>query len=513
MQGLRRSSDNRQASDSLAQLTLNKRGVQLVGSEEPAAATSTGPRAAAGAASGAADAKATKSPMQSATAATKTAATAAHGTAAATAALSGERDSSEQAADRSRDVFARASQNVGEQAARGTATVVRGGAKASANAVKGGIVAAQKRVAAAKAAQTAKSAKSAADSAVTVSRGAAALSRAGAATAAAVKSIVAAVAAAASSTPVIAIVSGVLVAVVAILSLISWLPGITSPETQEPVHTGNFAIEDDYPFKGHGYTTMNPNSGYAYGNCTDFVWWRINRDAGVSADTVRAGDAPMKWADLTPNGGNGNQWGWDGNLPGWKDTRTPVPGDIISVSQQGVLGATTNAPGHVAYVGAVDEAGNVTIESYGRDVYYIHMASISELNAWQDSGAIVIKHNPAGRVGGNTSEPNGDAQSYAYDQLTTVFGSGINREAEWGCLYNLWMGESGWNHTAENPSSGAYGIPQALPGDKMASAGADWRTNPHTQVDWGLQYIRDRHDYGTPCGAWALWQSRTPHWY
>lgn len=211
-----------------------------------------------------------------------------------------------------------------------------------------------------------------------------------------------------------------------------------------------------------------------------------------------------------PNGGNGNQWGWDGNLPGWEDTRTPVPGDIISISQAGVLGSSTNAPGHVAYVGAVDEAGNVTIESYGRDVYYIHMASISELNDWQDSGAIVMKHNPAGRVGGVGEEPDGNAQTYASSQLPVVFGL-IDQEAEWGCLYNLWMGESGWNELAENPSSGAYGIPQALPADKLASAGSDWRTNPLTQVDWGLQYIQER--YGTPCQAWSFWQSNNPHWY
>src|SRR5690606_34927340 len=57
---------------------------------------------------------------------------------------------------------------------------------------------------------------------------------------------------------------------------------------------------------------------------------------------------------------------------------------------------------------------------------------------------------------------------------------------EWLCLDNLWSRESGWRHTAENKSSGAYGIPQALPGDKMATFGADWRTNPDTQIRWGL---------------------------
>lgn len=74
--------------------------------------------------------------------------------------------------------------------------------------------------------------------------------------------------------------------------------------------------------------------------------------------------------------------------------------------------------------------------------------------------------------------------------------------AEWGCLYELWMRESGWNHLTSNyGGSGAYGIPQALPGNKMSSAGGDWATNPRTQIVWGMGYIGGR--YGTPCGAQA----------
>jgi len=77
---------------------------------------------------------------------------------------------------------------------------------------------------------------------------------------------------------------------------------------------------------------------------------------------------------------------------------------------------------------------------------------------------------------------------------------GFDQTTQWDCLYNLWMRESGWNVYAENTASGAYGIPQSLPGDKMASAGADWQTNPATQITWGLGYIKAQ--YGTPCGAW-----------
>lgn len=88
---------------------------------------------------------------------------------------------------------------------------------------------------------------------------------------------------------------------------------------------------------------------------------------------------------------------------------------------------------------------------------------------------------------------------------------GFTGEGQWQCLANLWMGESDWRWWAENPTSGAYGIPQSLPADKMATAGDDWRTNPVTQIRWGLEYIR--LSYGTPCGAWEFWQAQSPHWY
>ncbi|MGW4799399.1 aggregation-promoting factor C-terminal-like domain-containing protein [Nonomuraea sp. NPDC004297] len=76
------------------------------------------------------------------------------------------------------------------------------------------------------------------------------------------------------------------------------------------------------------------------------------------------------------------------------------------------------------------------------------------------------------------------------------------------CLVKLWARESGWNHRAAN-GSGAYGIPQALPGRKMSASGGDWRTNPRTQIKWGLSYIKQR--YGSPCRAWGHFQSH--HWY
>ncbi|GAA1990775.1 hypothetical protein GCM10009777_27630 [Microbacterium pumilum] len=99
----------------------------------------------------------------------------------------------------------------------------------------------------------------------------------------------------------------------------------------------------------------------------------------------------------------------------------------------------------------------------------------------------------------------GSAQAIAYPM---VLARGWN-DAEFGCLVALWNKESGWRVNAYNAGSGAYGIPQALPGNKMGSVGADWETNPATQITWGLNYIGGR--YGSPCGAWG--HSQSAGWY
>jgi len=108
-------------------------------------------------------------------------------------------------------------------------------------------------------------------------------------------------------------------------------------------------------------------------------------------------------------------------------------------------------------------------------------------------------------VSGQQSLSAQDPQAIA-DALLPSYGWS---SSEMSCLVPLWMGESGWRVAAENVSSGAYGIAQALPGSKMASAGADWRTNAVTQIKWGLSYIKSR--YGSPCSAWG--HSENYGWY
>jgi hypothetical protein len=80
---------------------------------------------------------------------------------------------------------------------------------------------------------------------------------------------------------------------------------------------------------------------------------------------------------------------------------------------------------------------------------------------------------------------------------------------QYSCLYSLWKKESNWHWYSYNKSSGAYGIPQATPGRKMRHAGKDWKTNPFTQIKWGLSYIKRNH--GTPCNAWQ--HSKVHNWY
>ena len=110
-------------------------------------------------------------------------------------------------------------------------------------------------------------------------------------------------------------------------------------------------------------------------------------------------------------------------------------------------------------------------------------------------------------VGSKLPTPTNPTEAQALGhQMMLDFGYG---EDQWPCLYNLWMRESGWRTTAGNVSSGAYGIPQALPASKMAVYGADYLTNASVQITWGLNYIKGR--YSTPCGAWDSFQAKG--WY
>lgn len=137
--------------------------------------------------------------------------------------------------------------------------------------------------------------------------------------------------------------------------------------------------------------------------------------------------------------------------------------------------------------------------------------TVSDAGPWDATG-----HCSAAQAASATSPAIGKdgkaAQDYARKQLKS-FGGENRSDAfvsqQMGCLVPMWARESGWRWNAMNPTSGAYGIPQALPAGKLASSGPDWKTSPATQVRWGLSYVQER--YGTPCGAWSFWQAH--HWY
>ncbi|MFJ8945599.1 transglycosylase SLT domain-containing protein [Streptomyces sp. NPDC102395] len=107
-------------------------------------------------------------------------------------------------------------------------------------------------------------------------------------------------------------------------------------------------------------------------------------------------------------------------------------------------------------------------------------------------------------VTGGSSASFPQQSSYSVSEVQAIARQ-IVPSGQFQCFSNIVDHESTWNYRAVNPSSGAYGLVQAYPGSKMSSVGADWRTNPATQIKWGLNYMNDR--YGSPCDAWAFWQA------
>jgi hypothetical protein len=172
-------------------------------------------------------------------------------------------------------------------------------------------------------------------------------------------------------------------------------------------------------------------------------------------------------------------------------------------------GAATNLADSLSPVAASDNAPTADVQSRTAIVSRsADRAALSRADRRTNrdpakAAALGLSSGPA--VGGQENLSSQDPQAIA-EALLSQYGFD---SSQMSCLIPLWMGESGWRWNAENASSGAYGIPQSLPGSKMASAGADWRTNPATQIEWGLTYIRD--NYGSPCGAWGFKQSHG--WY
>ena len=183
-------------------------------------------------------------------------------------------------------------------------------------------------------------------------------------------------------------------------------------------------------------------------------------------------------------------------------TGATIVGGIVNADPTAVTNAAADA-------GSADDAGS---ETSGRGVTAADLGdrgpvvSRSDTREESDPAKAAALDADAGEAMIQTEDlSQGDPREIA-KALLGEFGFGLD---QFGCLDSLYMRESGWRVDADNPSSSAYGIPQALPGSKMSTAGADWETNPVTQIRWGLGYIEDR--YGSPCGAWA--HSESHGWY
>jgi len=185
-----------------------------------------------------------------------------------------------------------------------------------------------------------------------------------------------------------------------------------------------------------------------------------------------------------------------------RHTRTSwsLPVFAFATSCAFVLAATVDPTAAQAIVGGSE----TQVEAPAGESQTIVVADGEEQSVSRDPFKVskIVTYGTAPAAG--TPDP-GTAQAIAWEMLQA---RGWGND-EYSCLVSLWKKESGWNVYAHNKRSGAYGIPQALPGSKMASAGADWATNPRTQITWGLGYITSR--YQTPCGAWASSQQRG--WY
>ena len=168
----------------------------------------------------------------------------------------------------------------------------------------------------------------------------------------------------------------------------------------------------------------------------------------------------------------------------------------------------------------VDGVSRVTYQVTMRDGQEVSREAVSSVVVTQRVDEVVLVGTgdataPSASPAAASSAPAAETAAAGTDAASaqavarSMMGSYGWGDDQFSCLVSLWNRESSWNYQAENASSGAYGIPQALPGSKMGSVGADWRTNPTTQIVWGLGYISGR--YGSPCSAWA--HSEATGWY
>ncbi len=190
---------------------------------------------------------------------------------------------------------------------------------------------------------------------------------------------------------------------------------------------------------------------------------------------------------------------------GWVDEVGQLETTLAEVAAAEAEAARVAAEAEAARVAAEAEAARVAAEAEAARVAAEEAARAeAERQAAEAAAAAAVEEERRRAAASQATDP-GSNRALGRDIMLSWGFS----EDQWSCLDQLWTKESGWKHHADNPRSSAYGIPQALPGRKMASAGSDWETNPATQIRWGLGYIEGR--YGTPCSAWS--HSKANNWY
>jgi hypothetical protein len=212
--------------------------------------------------------------------------------------------------------------------------------------------------------------------------------------------------------------------------------------------------------------------------------------------------------------GYGGKWDWKTYGGGNTGNPTQDHKDHVHVWMLGNGDVDEVSPGAGATGSGPAKLSNMTkAPNFGKSVMGRATQSAAGRLRASINGKVAARNNGGGILnalgGAMPGGPRGIAKA-----MLGQFGWG---EDQWPALNELWDHESKWNPTIANSSSGAYGIPQALPGSKMANVGQgggpDWRTNPETQIRWGMNYIKNRPDYGSPAKALEMWKSRSPHWY
>ncbi|AYV29637.1 hypothetical protein EES41_23255 [Streptomyces sp. ADI95-16] len=254
-----------------------------------------------------------------------------------------------------------------------------------------------------------------------------------------------------------------------------------------------------------GYTESGPNrvkynefNGEEW--CADFVSWIVDK----------AGANSSYWN--SPTGTPANRWPsvstWNHEAAGSEvSPGNARPGDLVSFRNGGHIGLVESVASGVLHTieGNTGPSVRRLTRAFGDPDRVLRprggQAEGASFSGWPGAYATGVGIPSAGGLDGGTPEQN----KAVARQLLGQMGWG----SQFGALDAIWTNESEWNQFAKNPSSGAYGIPQSLPANKMASAGSDWLTNPVTQERWGLGYIRER--YGSPEKAWDFWKRN--HWY